>query len=161
MPRMGHLEPSPDLTACRLGQSRRRHELPERDGGQVRLDLALVHLLIRWPVVPVPGLVGAPDFLRLAGAPPVRDGFLERLPGLAPNAVRMPTSRCLASPRTSNKLATLAQAISNTKPTDPNRRNIADCTSPTTCSCMPFKRMGWFSGWGPWRLGNSALQLAM
>jgi hypothetical protein len=55
-------------------------------------------------------------------------------PRLAPSAVRMTKSRCRALVRTSNKLATLAQAISNTKPTAPNKTNKAGRTGPTSWS---------------------------
>ncbi len=90
MPRMRHLEPAPDLAAGGFRESGRGAELPERHIRETWKDLALVALLIRWPVVPVPGPVGAPDFLRLAGASPVRDGRLERLPGFAGRVVEAP-----------------------------------------------------------------------
>ncbi len=52
----------------------------------------------------------------------------------APMARRTASSRCRRSARTRNRLPTLAQAMSSTSATDPNRIQIGPATRPTSCS---------------------------
>ena len=54
---------------------------------------------------------------------------------LAPSAARVAISRCLVDARARRRLATVAQAISRTKPTAPNRTSNAGRTLPTMVSC--------------------------
>src|SRR5436305_3882716 len=53
----------------------------------------------------------------------------------APNALRVANSRFLAVARTSNRLATFAQAINNTKLTAPSKTSNESRASPTILSC--------------------------
>ena len=54
---------------------------------------------------------------------------------LAPKAVRIAISFCRTVAFDKSKLATLAQAISNTHPTAPNKSSSVGLILPVSCSC--------------------------
>jgi hypothetical protein len=77
----------------------------------------------------------------------------------APIASRTATSRCRAEPRASSRLATLAQAISNTKPTAPSIVRKTGRTSRAMRSFMGTTHADWLRLVSPCRCSSPRMKV--
>ena len=75
----------------------------------------------------------------------------------APRAPRIASSFCREAARVNSRLATLAQAISNTKQTAPSKISRGRVTSPTISSCIGTSRTPSPSFAGYWRSSRAAI----